>query len=222
MDGYSLRPSARDYPAALTALLGADAPPELVCAGPRALLAQRTLALFCSVRCPGAMILHTYDVIQKLRNRAVSLIGGFHSPMERECLRSVARGSAGVIWSLAKELGRFRVPGEFRDVFDAQRLLVLSPFAAHAPRTTRATATYRNTVAAALADEVFLPYAAPGSRTEAFCVNVLAWDKPVYTLDAPENRGIIERGALPVSLASVDSHWPAAEQGRSASDEELV
>jgi predicted Rossmann fold nucleotide-binding protein DprA/Smf involved in DNA uptake len=211
MDGYTITTDHADYPAALTALLGATAPPRLACAGPCTLLRRHTLALFCSVKCPGAMILQTYDLMQKLRQRAITVIGGFHSPMERECLRTLARGSAAVAWCLAKQLDRFSVPADFTDLFDAQRLLVISPFPDHAPRITRDTAAYRNTVAAAVADEIFLPYAAPGSRTEAFCVAALAWDKPVYTLDAPENRGIIERGAQAIFLGDLDSHWPAQE-----------
>jgi predicted Rossmann fold nucleotide-binding protein DprA/Smf involved in DNA uptake len=222
MDSYSLTPDCDNYPAALTALLGVDAPASLACAGDANIMQHRTLALFCSVQCPGAMILHTYDMIQKLRHRCLTVIGGFHSPMERECLRTLGRGTTGVIWCLAKELERFRLPREFIDIFDARRLMVMSPFVDHAPRVTRETSAYRNRVAAAMADEIFLPYAAPGSHTEAFCITALSWDKPVYTLDAPENRGIIERGATPVSLSDIDSHWPEQELDATAMHDGLV
>ena len=94
---------------------------------------------------------------------------------------------------------------------EGDRLLVFSPFAPTATRITAETATRRNTVAAALADEIFLPYAAPGSSTEAFCLSLLAWEKPVLTLDAEDNRGILDRGAQAISLRDVETLWPAQQ-----------
>lgn len=46
------------------------------------ILNQQSLALFCSVKCPGNLILQTYDLAQRLRKSGVTVIGGFHSPME--------------------------------------------------------------------------------------------------------------------------------------------
>lgn len=51
------------------------------------------LALVCSVKCPGDLILKTYDLAQQLREAEVTIIGGFHSLMERECLTILLRGN---------------------------------------------------------------------------------------------------------------------------------
>ncbi len=207
MDGLVIARDEALYPARLHALLGVDAPPCLAVAGPLLALTQHSLSLFCSVRCPGAMILQTYDFVSRLRHQAVTVISGFHSPMERECLRTVMTGSAGVVWCLAKSLGSFALPCEFQPLFDAQRLTVLSPFPATVTRITDETARYRNLVAAALADDAFLSYAAPASHTEKFCHQLMAWDKTVFTLDALENEGIIARGAQAIRPGDAATLW---------------
>ncbi len=211
MDGTTVTADSPAYPARLRALLGADAPARVCLAGPPALLAGRSLSLFCSVRCPGAMILQTYECMRRLRLRDVSVLSGYHAPMERECLRTLASGRAGIVWCLAKSLASFRLPAEWEPLLHEGRLLLLSPFADDVTRITAATSQYRNRVAAALADDAFLPYAAPGGRTEAFCFDLLAWEKTVFTLDAAENTGILERGARALTMSELDSFWPATD-----------
>ncbi|MCX7847791.1 MAG: DNA-processing protein DprA [bacterium] len=211
MDHIQLLQTDPAYPARLHALLGPDAPPQLGLAGNRALLQERTLSLFCSIRCPGAMILQTYQLMRTLRRCRLAVISGFHSPMERECLRTLANGTAGIVWCLAKSLAAFRLSGEWQPLFESGRLLLVAPFPPHVTRITKATALFRNRVAAALADDAFLPYAAAGGRTEKFCQELLAWDKTVFTLAAPENAGIVERGAHALSLSDVTSFWPTHE-----------
>ncbi len=209
MEGTVIPRDHEDYPPHLSALLGAEAPAAISVAGDLALLRSRKLALFVSVKCPGTMILQTYDFVQRLRGYELAFVSGFHSPMEKECLRTLAGGTCGIIWCLAKALASFNMPADFEAVFEASRMLVLSPFPDSATRMTKETARYRNHVAAALADEVFIPYAGPGGGTEKFCLEVLSWEKPVFTLDAAEDAGIIERGAQPVAVQDIPSMWSA-------------
>ena len=54
-------------------------------------------ALFCSSRCPGDVILKMYDLARAMRDPDVPVIGGFQSPMERECLRLLLRGDQPVV-----------------------------------------------------------------------------------------------------------------------------
>jgi predicted Rossmann fold nucleotide-binding protein DprA/Smf involved in DNA uptake len=70
------------YPSILPSLLGKDAPVRIAVLGDLTILDQKSLALFCSIKCPGNLILQTYDLAQRLRQFGVTVIGGFHSPME--------------------------------------------------------------------------------------------------------------------------------------------
>ena len=47
-------------------------------------------ALFCSKKCPGELILKTHDLVQRFKERGIPTIGGYHSPIEKECLRVLA------------------------------------------------------------------------------------------------------------------------------------
>lgn len=151
------------------------------------ILNEKLLALFCSVKCPGKLILETYDLAQQLEQERVVVIGGFHSPMERECLEILLRGTAPVIVCPARGIAKMRVGPEFREPLENGRLLFLSPFDDKDRRATQETAMARNRFVAALADVVFIGYAAAGGKTEDFCREVLGLGKRVYTFDAPEN-----------------------------------
>ena len=55
--------------------------------GNQELLQAQKLALFCSRKCPGNLILKAYDLARSLRDAGTTVISGFHTPVEKECLR---------------------------------------------------------------------------------------------------------------------------------------
>ena len=173
--------------------------PEVNSKGNLSLLDEPLTALFCSNRCPGDLILKTYDLARAMRDAGVPVIGGFQTPMERECLRLLLRGKQPVVVCPARSIDNMRIPREWRPALDDGRLLVLSPFPATARRPTAELAAQRNNLVADLAQRVFIAYAAPGSKTEAFARKLAASDKPLLTLDNQANLNLTEMGALVVS-----------------------
>ncbi len=159
------------------------------------------LALFCSVKCPGKLILDTYDLCQLLREKDVPVISGFHSPMEQECLRILLRSPNHVIWCLARGMLR-RIPAkpvDCRPAVAAGRLLIVSPFPGRVRRVTAKTAMLRNRVVADMAAAVIVAHASPNSKMEALCLELLAADRPLYTFEHPANAAIIRAGARPIT-----------------------
>ena len=185
------------YPAGLKRWLGNDAPTTITACGDLAVLRPKTLALFCSVKCPGNLILQTYDLAQKLRAAGATVIGGFHSPMERECLRILLRSPHPVIVCPAHRLPK-RVPPEFRKPLEEGRLLLLSQFADTVRRADEETAHKRNRLVAALADKILVAHAAPNSKTEFFCREIIAWRKSLYTFAGSANENLLALGAKPI------------------------
>jgi predicted Rossmann fold nucleotide-binding protein DprA/Smf involved in DNA uptake len=173
---------------------------EVTCRGSLDLLQEQMLALFCSARCPGNLILRTYDLVRELRDRGISVAGGFHSPMEHECLTLLLRGEQPIVICPARSLEGMRIPPEWRQPLEAGRLLLLSPFPPAVRRITAATALARNRFVASVADRVFVAHAAPGSKTEVFCREVLSSGKPLLTFEAEENKELFKLGALPLRL----------------------
>ena len=167
--------------------------PLLYSLGDRELLDRKWISFFCSVRCPGNLILKTYDLAQRWRAENQPVIGGFHSPVEKEVLNIMLRSTVPVCIVLARSLPK-RTPKEFRRALDEGRLLLTSPFDAKTRRATQETAARRNQVVAALADQVFAAYAAPGSKTEVFCLKVVRTGKTCMTFDDPKTANLRAAG----------------------------
>lgn len=193
-----IHPGDSVYPPVLSSLLGNDAPSRIAVLGDLQILDQQSLALFCSVKCPGNLILHTYDLAQRLRESGVTVIGGFHSPMEQECLTILLRGTQPVIVCPARSLFGMRIPAAYKQPLEQGRMLLLSPFADTVRRSTVETAMLRNRFVAAVAGAIFVAHAEPQSKTEQFCCEVLEWQKPLYTLAENANGHLLTMGATPL------------------------
>lgn len=150
---------------------------------------------FCSVRCPGDIILRVYDLARELRNKERTFIGGFQTPLEKEFLDVLLRGSARVVVCPARSIEHMRIPQEWRPPIRAGRLLILSAFDRAHRRPTAALAAQRNDLLAVLATDAFIPYAAPEGRTEALARKFAAAGKPVVTVDSPSNANLLTLGA---------------------------
>jgi hypothetical protein len=137
------------------------------------------------------VILKTFDAITAMRDEGRTLIGGFHSPMERECLAILLRGRQPVIWVPARNIVGMRLKPELQPAFAAGRLLILSPFEPKHKRITVALADARNRFVGALADRVFVAHAAPASRTLALVLALRDCGKPLLTVDDPANEPLL-------------------------------
>jgi predicted Rossmann fold nucleotide-binding protein DprA/Smf involved in DNA uptake len=181
------------YPRALATVLGDTAPATVTALGDLALLDRRPLALFCSSRCPGSLIVQTSDLAHALADRSATVIGGFHTPVERACLEILLAGAGPLIVCPARGMVK-TIPVELRKPLADGRLLLLSPFAESERRVTAELAAARNRFVAALAARVWFIHAAPGGRTEALAREVIGWGKPVYTLAHQDNRNLVDGG----------------------------
>jgi predicted Rossmann fold nucleotide-binding protein DprA/Smf involved in DNA uptake len=179
----TIRQESPVYPQALLAGLGSDAPAELWAAGPLQPLDQPKIGFFCSSQCPGSIVLTTFDAITKMRDEGQILTGGFHSVMEWECLGILLRGRQPVIWVPARSIVGMHLKPELVPAFDTGRLLILSPFPPKDKRITATLAEARNRFVGALADRVFVPHAAPNSRTLAICDQLKSSGKQIVNAD---------------------------------------
>ncbi|BBO83598.1 hypothetical protein DSCO28_41640 [Desulfosarcina ovata subsp. sediminis] len=57
------------------------------------ILDTNLLGVFCSIRCPGSIILNTYDCMRILRDSGVAVVSGFHAPIEKDGLDILLKGT---------------------------------------------------------------------------------------------------------------------------------
>ncbi|MGO9177191.1 MAG: DNA-processing protein DprA [Desulfobaccales bacterium] len=216
MQRVTLSVDSDSYPKALKGRLAALAPAQIIAWGNLDILQQASLAFFCSVKCPGSLILQTYDLARSLRDAHIGVIGGFHSPMEKDCLALLLRGKQPVIICPARTLKGMRLPKDWKSALDQGRLLLLSPFEEKLRRTTADQAQIRNKFVAAIAAAIFIAHATEGSKSEQLSREVLAWGKPLLTLPSPKNARLIALGATPIAmdnLPEIIKKFPGIDSG---------
>ena len=177
------------------------------------ILSNPLLGLLCSIRCPGRVIVQTYDLARSLRDAGVPVIGGFHSPMEKECLDFLLRGKQPVVVCPARSITNMRMPSAWRETCDEGKLLILSPFAPKHGRISALLAEKRNRFVSLLADQFFVPYAAPGSKTEQLCQDLLSAGKRVYTFESERESRIAKAGAVPIAVDGFVDQFVAKVSG---------
>ena len=206
MDTINLKKNDPNYPSALKQRLGKDAPNDITTIGDLDILRHNSTAFFCSTKCPGDLIVKTYDIAQILRNACMTVISGFHSPMECESLTILLRGAQPVIICPARSINNMRINKEYKKPLKDGRLLFLSPFEENQRRISAKSSYYRNLFVAAMSAVIFVTHAEPSSKTEELCRRIISWEKPIYTFDSDYNKNLVEMGGRPIRPENV-SEW---------------
>ncbi len=126
------------------------------------------------------------------------MIGGFHSPIEKDCLDLLLHGTQPVIICPARNIQNMRIMKKYRHPLDDGRLLFMSPFEGNQRRNSVKTSQFRNLFVAALSEQVFVAHAEPGGKTENLCRGILSWKKSINTFDSDHNKNLIAMGAQPI------------------------
>jgi predicted Rossmann fold nucleotide-binding protein DprA/Smf involved in DNA uptake len=126
------------------------------------LLDQPLDALLCSKACPGAKVIEAMDLAQRWRAENRAVISGFHTLVEKECLRIFLRGPQPIVICPARGLDPFQLPVDWQTKFQRGELLLVSLFDSAIRRPTRETAETRTRLVLALAQRHAIIHATPG------------------------------------------------------------
>ena len=135
------------------------------CFGNYELLNIAKIAFLCSRRIPASVVLKCYDWAIAQREKGICVVSGFHSPIEKDVFRYLAKGKQPIILVLARGLKTNWEP-EFRQLFLENRLLVISPFDDSVKRITAETCAVRNKLMVEIADSIVVGYAHPEGQLE--------------------------------------------------------
>lgn len=127
-------------------------------------------AFLCSRQVPASVVLKCYDWAIAEREAGNCVISGFHSPLEKDVLHYLLKGTQPIIIALARGL-KIRVEAELKKPLDQGRLLIITPFDASVKRVTTATAAIRNRMMIEIADKVVVGYASPGGKLDMLLKN---------------------------------------------------
>jgi len=207
-----IRPKNKDYPSPLRNKKTRELFPQIWALGNLEILKKPLLGFFCSVKCPGDLILRAYDLSRSLRDNGITVIGGFHSPIEKDCLDLLLKGTQPIILCPARSIENMLVKKIFRQPLDEGRLLFLSPFEKKKKRHTAKTSQLRNQFVALMANAVFVTYAEADGKIEVMTDEILYLNKPLYTFESVYNKNLVERGAQPVNKENI-TQWATSLGG---------
>lgn len=140
---------------------------SVVAIGNAELLNRPKTGLLCSRKCPADKILEACDLFKKwAADPETTIVSGFHSPVEKECLRLLLKGKANIILCPAREIETMRLSKDWKIAINEGRILILSPFTEKRPDAR--TIDRRNHLVASLADSLYIPYATPDGNLEQF------------------------------------------------------
>ncbi|MCC6936690.1 MAG: hypothetical protein IT226_00575, partial [Flavobacteriales bacterium] len=100
-------------------------------------------AFLCSRKVPAAQVLKCYDWAIAMRDAGTCVMLGAHSPLEKDVLHYLLKGTQPVVLVLARGLLK-RMDPVLQAEVDKGRLLVVAPFAKEVRRVTKETADARN------------------------------------------------------------------------------
>ena len=163
------------------------------------LLKSFKIGLICSIKCPGDVILKALNLLTQLDGTEICFIGGFHSPVERECLDILLRSKQKLIVCPARNIRKMRLSRAIKTAVEEGRLALLSPFPERYQEASGRTAQIRNLMVAALADRVLVFHAARGGKTEELVKEVVGWGKTVYTIASEYNTHLAQLGVKMIS-----------------------
>ena len=159
------------------------------------ILNRRTLALFCSQKCPGDLIVRAHDYAKNLCRQDLTIISGFHSSIEKECLTVLARGTSQLVYCPARSIDRMRLVEPWHSMVEKGRGLVLSPFAPGTHQMSAEYAAQRNRFITSLADEVLIVYASPDGKLMNLAQEVVTQKKILWTFASEYNEELARLGA---------------------------
>ena len=179
--------------------LGEAPGPPASFVGDAGLLDRPLLSLLCPTTVPADLVLPTFDFVATRARRDTPFIGGFHGPLERECLDLIFLLHGSAIVSIGRSMAGWDCPARWASAAASRKLLVISEFDdERLRRPTLDLALRRNAAVARRSRALFVPAARAGGRTFRTAKGVIERGLPVHCFDHPANRDLLILGARPI------------------------
>jgi predicted Rossmann fold nucleotide-binding protein DprA/Smf involved in DNA uptake len=137
-------------------------------------------AFLCSRTVPASAVLACYDWAIQQREQGHCVISGFHSPIEKDVVHYLLKGTQPIIVVLARGF-KETMNHEFIKPLEQGKLLIISPFDAQVKRITSRTVLVRHQTMIDLADDIAVGYISKNGQLDTLLTPVT---KPIFHITA--------------------------------------
>ncbi len=137
-------------------------------------------AFLCSRTVPASAVLACYDWAIQQREQGHCVISGFHSPIEKDVLHYLLKGTQPIIVVLARGF-KETMNHEFMKPLEQGKLLIITPFDAQVKRITSRTVLVRHQTMIDLADDIAVGYISKNGQLDTLLTPVT---KPIFHITA--------------------------------------
>lgn len=197
----SVAPSDPQYPSSVNALFAPKHPPILYCAGNLDLLGQIGVGVCGSRKSSDKGIETVRDCADQIAKGGEPVVSGNAAGIDAAAHRAALEAGGNTILVLPEGIHHFRVRRDLRDVWDWNRVLVVSQFEPDAPWSVY-RAMDRNRLIIALSGAMIVVEAGESGGTVNAGISTLKAGKPLYVAvyenmpeDAPGNEKLLQLGA---------------------------
>lgn len=197
-----------DYPRAVSAKLGTDAPPILFCKGNLKLLNSPAVGFCGSRKASDRGLAATRDSATGLATARINVVSGYAAGVDMTAHIGALKAGGTTTIVLAEGLKHFRVKRELKSLWDNERVLVLSEFGIQMPWSV-SHAMQRNKTICALSNALILVEARESGGSIAAGKECLKLGMPLFAAvyqGSPEsargNEAVLNIGAKPLMKSS--------------------
>jgi DNA processing protein len=193
-----------EYPASLKIGLKKKAPPLLYCRGNRKLLSKMSVG-FCGSRKASEKGIETArDCAEQLAQSGLNVVSGYAAGVDITTHRAALAAGGTTVFVLPEGILHFRIKQEIKDLWDWERVAVISQFEPWLPWSVQ-NAMSRNAVICGLANAMVLIEAGTTGGSIAAGRTCLEMEKPLFAPvyesmpeSAAGNRLLLKTGARPL------------------------
>ncbi|MBN2600919.1 MAG: hypothetical protein JXR87_02880 [Candidatus Marinimicrobia bacterium] len=148
---------------------------------------------------PVSLIEPGIDFLYSIMNHPITLIGGWHSSLERKALRMhTPEMSSNIIYFPAQGIDHFKIPAYLQADYEKQKLLVVSLWKSE-KGTDRYKSKLRNDYLLKSLNRFLFIYINPTGQLARIYQQVIDQQKQIYIFDHFSNKQWITGSTIPVS-----------------------
>lgn len=196
-----------DYPKNLKEFLSTNTPPVLSLIGNTELLKRKKVAFSGSRNVSDKGINITEDAVKSLVENDVTVVSGYAKGVDYTAHYTALKNGGSTIIVLPEGINHFRIKKEYKDVWDWDRVLVISEFQPN-ERWMASRAMKRNNTIIALSDIIMVIEAGQTGGSLDAGLKTLDMRKPLFVpqyAQIPEsaegNITLLNKGALPLKMS---------------------